>query len=115
LAPDLHEAVERVPFLAMLRQSFPKVTQAGGIEARIIERQMERNLPAQIKQDPLGRFLVGHIVVELEQERPTHQGRWQTGPTVGRIIECLEIVILEQKVTDGRHAAVERIRGHAMR
>lgn len=104
------EAIKGIAFLPILGQTLAEVAQAGRVEGREVEWQMQGNLPAQIKQDAFDGLVVRDIVMILQEQYATHERGRQTGPAIAGIIQVLQIVVLEQASADVRHAPVKRIR-----
>ena len=95
LARELERALEHDPLLAIQEQARPELDQTRRVEALVVERQTERDLPAQIEAHRLHRLPVRKTAaVGEEQDLGERTGRNRGPPT------ALRVAVGEVAVTD---------------
>jgi hypothetical protein len=104
LAPLLEEAqrphlaqdgLEDQGVLVLVQHALPEVAQAGVVEARVPQRQVQGVRPVQTHHDLLRRLAVGDVLQELEQ-RDHRQQRGRARVATPRVIQRGELRVVQQ-------------------
>jgi hypothetical protein len=81
LGREFERALEHQPLLAVEEQPGAEANQRGRVKAGVVERQIERDLPAQIEANGVHRTLVGEPLAVGEQEHLGQQAGRDRGST----------------------------------
>jgi len=82
LGRELERALEDEPLLAVEEEPGAEANQRGRVKAGVVERQIERDLPAQIEANGVHRALIGESVAVGERQHLGEQAGRNRGPAV---------------------------------
>jgi len=91
----------------MRRQAAAEARQGAIVETAIVQRQPERQFPAQVEADPLSGLAVGDIVKVLQDQHATEDGRRYAGLARLRSIHARQVLVLADMRPKLPHAGIE--------
>jgi hypothetical protein len=85
------------------------------VKARVVERQIERDLPAQVEANGVHRALVGEPVAIGEQQHLGEQAGRDRGPAVALGVAVSEVLVAHDPIAVLGEQRVDRLLGEQLR